>query len=332
MDNLTDIILTLKGLNPKQKFNKDMRKITASYGFKSAKNAQKAVLEYLSSSETKITKKTEKACLRIISEVYEKDVSEIKNKLAKKRERLYKHYKRRLPIEKSNWVKESRKKAGISNMSTKGMTAKLYEYIHKAKTTTLTYDLNRIDKRAIKWLTEADAFFIKDHAPNSAIARKIVKTLTEAQKEGKFTNQIASELKTEFAEYTPEKYAKIFGETSYWTGVVNVWDTTTKTATTINDFRSAGVETYRWYARDDERTCETCLELHNKVMSVKVAGENLDNYLKAAEDGEYEKLKEINPWIGQKEAEQMTEADGYTAPAHLHCRCYERLDLGYDYD
>lgn len=333
-NKVLEVLLTCANLNVKQRFDRDMNKIMRKYAERSAVNARDKAIEFLNSAG-KVNDRVIEETNKIVIAEYSRGLTVIKEDLKKKRTALYKHYKRKLPVMKAEWAKQLNLPAGQLKDEYKGEIAKeLLKYnidIQKAEMT-LTYDLNRTDIRAIKYLTEADIFFIKDHAPDSPIAKAINEALIAGKERGLFGNDIAGKLSYDFGEYTPESFLSEFAQYSYWEGVVAGYDSITKTSAVINDFTEAGYITYRWYARQNERTCPICLALHNKVFTVESAKKDLDAYLKAAEDGNYEDLKTISPWLkSPEEAEALTEKDGYWPPAHPKCRCFVRMDLGYEY-
>jgi len=313
MNPILHLIKTVTKTNPKQKFNKVLSKQLQSYGLAAAKTSQKEVINYLQSINGKLKDKNIDKAMSIIDEAYLGGLDDIESTLLKQRESLTKHYKRRLPIAKANWHKEG------------GM-------VYKADDT-LSYDLNLADERAIKLLTIADMVFIKDHPLKSEVAKLINKLMIEGMADTLTGNEIAEMLREQFGEYTPEQYAKKFGETDYWVNVVREYDTMTKSTTTLNDFNAAGYVDYRWYARMTERTCKTCKRLHNRVFTLSVAMEDLEKYYAAAERGDYEELKAIGGWLkSPEEADELTADSGYFPSAHWKCECWIRMNLGYDYE
>jgi len=312
MNPILHLIKTVTKTNPKQKFNKVLSKQLQSYGLAAAKTSQKEVINYLQSINGKLKDKNIDKAMSIIDEAYLGGLDDIESTLLKQRESLTKHYKRRLPIAKANWHKEG------------GM-------VYKADDT-LSYDLNLADERAIKLLTIADMVFIKDHPLKSEVAKLINKLMIEGMADTLTGNEIAEMLREQFGEYTPEQYAKKFGETDYWVNVVREYDTMTKSTTTLNDFNEAGYVDYVWYARMTERTCDTCAKLHNRVFKLKAAMDDLEKYYAAAERGDLKALKAVGTWLkSPEEADALSSDSGYFPSAHWKCECWIRMNLGYDY-
>lgn len=354
-EKFIEVLKTKLGLNANQIFNREIPKLLKAYGQNNAEKARDKVLKYLKDQNTKVDQDMIDAVMNIIRKQYNKGIDEIYDQLLKKRKALYKFYKRRLPIVKALWIDELAK--GIENVDSLNPVevyvamkqynapvrilgrqitdlSKSFQGIrdHIEKTDYLSYSLSSADQRAILMLTVADIVYIKDYWTHAPIAKTIRDALTAAMERGTLGNQIAGKLAFDFAEYTPEKYAEIFGDFNYWDGVAQGYNTLTKSATVINDFDQAGYDTFRWYARMTERTCKICSRLHNKVFSVKKSVAMFEEYYAAAENEDIEAMNKANAWLKKPEdVDNLTEKDGYFPPAHFKCKCFIRMDTGVPY-
>lgn len=329
--SVKEVLFRLTGLSPKAKFAKDMKELMVSYGSEASRNSLNRILSYLNSKHREIVPGDFDKIEDIIEQEYSRRIPEIKQTLLTSRESLYKNYKRKLPLAKMVWVNQLDKSKGEFSDHTKKQIKSIEFDISKAEATIST-NLNQADLRAIQYLTEADIVYLKNHATDNYTVKEITNEMVIARKAGILANELATTLQTTYSEITPTDYADKFGEKPYWEGVVRYYDTMTKTATTLNDFNTAGYDTYRWYARMTERTCPICEELHNKVFDLQPALTWLDKYYDAADRGDIDGLQKANPWVKNKtEAEAIIQTDGFFPPAHFRCECFIRMDLGHDY-
>jgi hypothetical protein len=278
--------------NPRQDFRRKYYTILKEYGHKSQEKALKAVYKYLDNLNTKITEKTVTRINNLIAEIYSNEYVKIKPQVKKLVKPYYQSQKYRYKIRKGNELQKA-------------------EYV--------SYNLSQVDWYAVNMLSKADMLWVLNHAGNTETARLIAGALYQNIEAGLTGYELAGVLKSKFAEYTQEEYAKIFGEDRYWQMVVNNNVQRTSGIANINSMAEAGATEYQWVTRETERTCEICAALHEKTFSIKHAQEHIDKFYEATERNNIEDMKDAMPFLNSEE--EALKAFGVVPPAHHNCEC-----------
>ena len=254
------------------------------YSLTNAEISQNKILKYLT-GDGKLTQKHIDKCLEIIHDQYQNGV-EYLNELNKEYSpAVYDYYKLKLPIK-----------------------------IKKA--TEYTDDITGIDIESIKQLSSADLVWIYNHSDNTQLARDISRDLEKYKLEGNSIHEAAEKLRATFAEYTPEQFAKHFGEKYYWKSFVRTQTQRIKSFSNINSMIEGGYDKYRWVTRGDP--CPICEEFDGNIYSVSDAKEHMDSYFEASNDNDTEAMKDAMPWIP---LDDIQDYPGMMPQIHGGCVC-----------
>jgi len=272
--------------SPREIYRVRYYKLLKEYGHTSLDKSLKAVYKYLDNYNTKVTDKTVKKVESIIFETYKKQIKGLPSKIKKLYPDFYRSQKRAYRVRKE----------------------------------TISTDLNQIDMRSIRLLSQADIVWLSNHANNTLISRRIAGIIQQNIEAGLTGYEIQGVIKAQFSEqYTVTEFEKTFGEDRYWALVVNTNITRTSAIANINSMSYAGITTYRWVTRETERTCVICESLHDKVYEVKDAEEHIEDFYSAVEKGDVDAMKEAIPFA-QKPAD-FAGMFGIMPPAHPECEC-----------
>lgn len=172
---------------------------------------------------------------------------------------------------------------------------------------------NQPDTVAINLLIKGQLAWIKDHGNKSDIAKLVSEEYGRLWGEGNTRSQTVAALVTKFADVTPANFAAKFGEQKYWELFTQHHSTLTGSFASINRLKKR--KTYRYYARNDERTCPICGYYHDKVFEVAPAAQDMSNYMTAAQSGDVEAMKTARPFTTD------TNSDRPVPPLHINCQC-----------
>jgi hypothetical protein len=181
--------------------------------------------------------------------------------------------------------------------------------IWKAKRKTL----DKPDIKAIQNLVKGQIAWIGDHGSSSDIAKEVSERFGALWGEGLTRNKIVAGLKAEFSQYTPEKYAAKFGEKKYWELYTQHHAVLSSSFSDLQRMRKT--EQYKFWARNNERTCDICGGYHGKIFTTGDAIETMDKYLSAAKDGDTEGMKTARPFVTDLNSVNPI------PPLHIGCRC-----------
>lgn len=187
----------------------------------------------------------------------------------------------------------------------------------KSETTAIWRSQNKImdkpDLSAIAKLVKGQLAWVGNFGSNSQIAKEISAEYGRLWGEGKTRQEIVAGLRETHGNYTPKAYAEKFGEQRYFEMFTQHHSVLSGSFATLNRLRIR--KTYRFWARNNERTCEICGFYHNKVFPTAGAIEEMDNYLAAAGTGDIEAMKAARPFVTDQESERPV------APLHIGCYC-----------
>lgn len=146
------------------------------------------------------------------------------------------------------------------------------------------------DKVTARLLRSSQMVYIKDEYGQRADAwdKRARSIVASGIERGLGPDDISGELSTKLSEY------QISRSKEYWNLIANDFANKSRTATQINAFDEAGIETYTWVAVGDEVTCPVCRMMDGKTWSVRVVKAQLEEAL-VLEDAEF--IKDARPWI-----------------------------------
>jgi hypothetical protein len=178
-------------------------------------------------------------------------------------------------------------------------------------------DWNLVDEHAQAALKK-DTLYWVGNAWDNRLGGQIADIIREKViEQGLSRKDAGAELKRIFGDEFPEK------SLAYWNVVAAAGVVRARSFGSVESFVQADVETFRWLAIDDARTCAICAYLSGKVFHVSRAVEVRDRFL-AAESPE--DAKDVHPWKGAAEVVDKSvddlEAEGVgMPPIHGGDRC-----------
>ena len=260
--------------------------LLSQFGIKTFERFEVEMYQYLKKHTGKLTEKTVKRIETISSDIYRKELKHIKADL---KEIISTYYKR----------------------------LRQFKYKYRTRKGTIIVDLDAVDERMIKVLTDADLLWIMDHSSNTWAMRFITGEIYTGIERGLTGSEIAGVLKSKMADLTdkdPKLWNKRFIEDSYWRLVTSNTVSRTSSFANIHSMELAGVKQYKWVTRDDP--CPICVPLDGKVFEVKDARGRIDEFIKATQDGDIEAMQTAMPFI-----DVGGEYEGLEPPAHHNCNC-----------
>lgn len=179
------------------------------------------------------------------------------------------------------------------------------------------YAFNTVDKQALNWLNKDFTYWIGQYYGNN-LQLQMRESIGSIMDKGLSYKEAGKEM----SDMLNDKYVKT---KSYWEGLANHIATRSRVFGSVEGLTLAGADYYIYRATLDHRTSSICRYLDGRCFKVQKAVE-LRNKLLVETDPE--KVKEISPWLNDKEAESKVKdvkssklALGFAfPPQHFNCR------------
>lgn len=284
----------VKQKSAKEKFRTKLYSHYKKMGYTALVNSMEEVYKYLRKYNGKVNDNTVKQVEKIIQSRYIKELKKTKKYIKPLMSTYY-------PSQKKNY--------------------RIHETKCEIVKETIGYDLTGIDYQAINLLSQADILWIGNHSGNTKISRTISKFIQDNIEVGLTGQEISGLLKKEFADYAPKEFIKQFGESAYWSQVVNNNVTRTSAISKINSMSQANITQYQWLTRETERTCEYCNGQHLKIYNVLDATDMVNNFYDKVKDNDIEGMKNAMPFLTTMTVEQSKNVPVSLVPAHPECEC-----------